>query len=333
MNFNFLKNINVKSVLQGAGMKVAAARPEIMLISGAVSILIATVHACTKTEKAKEIVADTKKELDIVENELQLKIPESVEVLPETKRQIKIEQGRQYTKIYLRMVYRFVSLYGVDALLWFGGMGLIFNGHFDLRKTNKSLAADILAGNQLLREYRDRVAKAVGEETEEKIYMGAQEGMVTVIEKDEQTGEEKVVEKPGTVFSAQPGGIFALNFTEETSDAFDIRSFADYYLESRLDRINSDLSLGLVRAYNALDILRKLGFNENAWGYDDEYIKKLLSWGISGNARKVPDPEMRKLKITRLRGYQKKYDMVRKIDVYVPCLRLDFNFYPLEGRI
>ena len=333
MSIKLFKNFNLKGMWQGFGMKAAAASPELMLIGGTISLLVATVHACTKTEKAKKIAADTKEKVDKVEETLALKAPDDVEVSPEVLKQIKIERGKQYTSIYLRTAYEYAKLYGVDALLWFFGIDMIFHGHFTLKRQVASLAADVFTSNQLFREYRERVAKAVGEEAEEKIYMGAQEGTITVIEKDEATGEEKLVQKQGDVFYAQPGSIFALNFTEETSDAFDIRSYADHYLDSRWDRINSDLELGLVRAYSALDILRKLGFNENAWGDNDEYIQKLLSWGISGNARKVPDPEMRKLKITRLRGYQKRFDPVREIDVYVPCLRLDFNFYPLEGKV
>ena len=326
-----VKNGAWKGTLKGLGMKIGAVRPEIMLIVGGISVLAGTIYACTKTEEAKNVVNETREELENVEESL--KLPENVDVLPETKRQMKIEKGRQYTMIYGRAAYKFAKIYGIPALLWFGGMGLIGGAHGILRKTNAHLAADIFAGNKLMQEYRGRVAKAVGEEAENKILMGAQEGMVPILEKDPETGEEKIVQKNVDVFHAQPGSIFALNFNEETNDAFDIRQFADNFLASRVDAINKDLELGLVRAYSGLEICRKLGFNENAFGDDDEVIRKFFSYGISGNARKVPDPEMRKLKITRLRGYQKKWDVVRNMEIYVPCVRLDFNFYPLEGKI
>ena len=94
----------------------------------------------------------------------------------------------------------------------------------------------------------------------------------------------------------------------------------------------------MARAYSAMDILRMIGFNENAFdepnGIDeDKMMDMLLRYGISGNARKVPDPEMRKLKVTKLKGYQKTWDVVNNCEVYKECLRLDFNFYPLEGKI
>lgn len=334
--FDFLKNDKLNGCLHGLGMKIGAAKPEIMLFGGGLSVLLGTIYACMQTEKAKKAINDCKDDIAKVDEQLKLPEGDEIEVLPATKKQMKVEKGRQYTKIYGRTMYELIKIYGIPALLWFGGMGFIVGSHGELRKMNKHLAADIVAGNQMLKEYRERVAKAVGDETEEKIFMGAQEGMVKVLDKDPETGEEKLVEKKADVFYAQPGSVFARNFTASTSDAFDIRSFADRYLDDRINEINTKLELGVYRAFNALDILRMLGFNENALTEkidDDDGMEKLLHYGISGNARKVPDPEMRKLKVTRLRGYEKQWDVAHEMEIFVPCVRLDFNFYPLEGKI
>ena len=334
MNFiNFIKNGSWKGAFQGVGMKLGQARPEILLITGGISLLAGTIYACTKTEEAKEVIAEAKEKAEVVEQTLSLAPPEGIDIMPETLKQLKMERGKQYFNIYGSMVYKLVKIYGVSALLWFGGLGLVVGGHTDLRHMNKSLVADILAGKQMFQEYRDRVAKAVGEETEQKIYLGAQEGRVQVLEKDPLTGEEKLVEKEGTIFADQPGSIFAINFNEDTSDAFDIRSFADHYLDARIDSINKQLEVGMARAFNGFEIYRMLGIKEDAFGDNDHLLEMLLRYGISGNARKVPDPEMRKLKITRMRGYRLIHDAARGIDYYEPCLRIDPNFYPLEGKI
>ena len=337
-NLNLLSTIKngawkqgLKSGVQCFGMKMIAIRPEIMLVAGGLSLLAGTIYACTKTEEAKKVVEETKNKAKDIEKLASVEENSNVELSSETKKQLKLERGRQYTGLYAHTAYELLKIYGIPALLWFGGMGMIIYGHGELRSINRTLAADIFAGNTLLQEYRGRVAKAVGKETEEKIFLGAQEGMVKVIEEDPETGEKKVVEKQANVFVDQPGSIFALNFTNETSDAFDIRSFADHYLQSRIDGINAELELGIKRVYTAMDIYRMLGFNENSWKENEEFKRKLTTYGISGNARKVPDPEMRKLKVTRLQGYQKRWDIVQKMEVYEPCLRLDFNFYPIEG--
>lgn len=332
-----LKGINFKDIFHGFGMKVAEAKPEIMLVSGIVSVLIGTVYACTKTPKAKEVIEETKKQAADVEAALTIDIPEGVEIAPETVKQLKIERGRNFVKIYGTMMYRFIKLYGLPALLWFGGMGMICGGHGTLRRRNMALVGDVIAGNELMKQYRERVAKAVGDEVEQKIFHGVQEGMVNVVEIDEK-GNEKLVQKKADVFVANPGSPFARNFTPETSDEFDIRYFAEQIVDSRIDGINKKLDVGMARAYSAMDILRMIGFNENAFnepnGVDeDKMMDMLLRYGISGNARKVPDPEMRKLKVTKLKGYQKTWDVENNCEVYKECLRLDFNFYPLEGKI
>lgn len=332
-----LKGINFKDIFHGFGMKVVEAKPEIMLVSGIVSVLVGTVYACTKTEKAKKVVEETKAKASDVERVLSIEAPENVEIAPETIKQLKIERGRNFVKIYAHAVYEFVKLYGLPALLWLGGMGMICGGHGTLRKRNMALVGDVIAGNELMKQYRSRVAQAVGDEVEQKIFHGVQEGMVNVVEIDEK-GNEKLVQKKADVFVANPGSPFARNFTPETSDEFDIRYFAEQIVDSRIDGINKKLDVGMARAYSAMDILRMIGFNENAFnepnGIDeDKMMDMLLRYGISGNARKVPDPEMRKLKVTKLKGYQKTWDVVNNCEVYKECLRLDFNFYPLEGKI
>lgn len=328
----YFSNKAWKGTLTNVGMKIVAVKPEIMLVTGCLSVLGGTIYACMKSDEAKKAFKKAKEDKKTAEEETEIINDPDVTVLPEAQKQMRMERGKRYAQVYGKLIYDLVKVYGIPALLWFGGMGMIFQSHGDLRKTNKHLIADGIAAKKLFDEYRGRVAKAVGEETEQKIFMGVQEGTVNILEKDQKTGEEKIVQKKVDVFHAQPGSIFARNFTEETSDAFDIRSFADYYLESRIDAINKKLELGVYRAYTGMDILRELGYNEDALG-EDENIDALIRNGISGNARKVPDPEMRKLKVTRLRGYQKKWDPARNIEVYVPCLRLDFNFYPLEGKI
>lgn len=332
--FDFINKDNLKGNLQAVGMKISQAKPELLLIFGGLSLLTGTIYACTKTEKAKEAILEAKEECKKVEKTIVMPSEESgIEVLPETKRQIKVERGRQYVKIYGKLVYDMIKLYGIPAILWFGGFGMITGGHVELRKMNKNLAAQVFASSQLINEYRARVADTIGKDAEEKLFMGKQveDGEILVRETDPETGEETVVKKKDGKFYAQPGSIFARNFTPETTDIL-YRQFTDEYLDDRVRKINYALEVGMARAYTGIDILRQLGFDENALGTDEE-IDALLANGISANPRKVPDPQMRQLKITKMRGYQKKWDAERGVEVYEPCLRVDFNFYPLAGKI
>jgi hypothetical protein len=331
----FIDMNKLHGTFQGFGMKLTESRPEILMISGLISMAVATVMACRKTEDAKNVVSKAKENVKKVDETLKLPDPESgIEVLPETIKQIKVERGRHYAKIYAHLAYELVKIYGVSALLWFGGSGMIVGAHGELRKIEKSLISQVFAGTKALTDYRSRVAKAVGKEVEEKIFMGAQEGTVNVVEEDPETHEKKMVQKKADEFYAQPGSIFARNFTPSTTDLMYRNFGSDYdeYLNSRVNKINLDLETGYLRAMTGIDILRRLGYDETSLGQGEE-LEALMTNGISGNARLVPDPEMRRLKITKLRGYEKKWDVAKNMEVWEPCVRLDFNFYPLKGLI
>ena len=313
-----------KGTAKVVGKKLIEARPEIMLVTGGVSLLAGTIYACVRTAEAKPVIDATKNLIEAEDNLNEL-CDKATGTTP-TKEE-KIKRGRNYFKIYAKAGGRLFRIYAIPALLWFGGATCIYCAHKELRARNTGLIANLLAQQQLFNDYRKRNAEAIGEEAEKKIFMGAQEGTVTILEKDPVSGEEKAIQKEANVFVAEGGSIFARNFNEQTSDAFDIRSYADYFLESRIEQINMDLKIGQVKFLSGADVLRRLGFNE------DQIDENMIYNGISGNARKVADPEMRKLKVTRMQGYQKLWDSSRNDWVYKECLRLDFNFYPLKGLI
>ena len=320
----FFKSGAWKGTAKAIGRRVIEVRPEIMLITGGLSLLAGTIYAGAKTVDAKPIIDATKERIE-AEEKMNKVCDEAAGTIP--THEDKIKRGKNFAKIYGRAGVQLLRVYAVPALLWGGGALCIFGAHKELRMRNTGLIANLMAQQQLFSDYRKRNAEAIGEEAEKKIFMGAQEGMVTVLEKDPATGEEKAVQKKADVFVAESGSIFARNFNEQTSDAFDIRSYADYFLDSRIEQINLDLAIGQVKFLSGADILRRLGFNE------DQIDENMIDNGISGNARKVQNPEMRKLHVTRMQGYEKIWDVNRNDWVYKECLRLDFNFYPLKGLV
>lgn len=313
----------MKENFKVAEFKFNEAKPEVLLGCGILGVFVGTFLACKKTADAKKALEEHRAAIKGVEFEHS--VDETIS--EEAKKQARIVKGKKYVTEYTHLLWELTKIYGVAALFWCGGMGMIVGSHAEMVSRNKTLLANSIALQKLFDEYRARNVEAIGAQEEQKMFLGAQEETIQVLEKDPETGEEKLVEKKGDVFYAQPGSIYARNFTEATSDAFDIRYFADRYLESRVNAINVDLDLGVKRFYSGAEIMRMLGFNE------DQLTDELLEVGISGNTRLVPDPEMRKLKVTRLKGYERKYDHTRDCFVYAPCLRLDFNFYPLKGKV
>ena len=314
---SFRENLNV------AEYKLKEAKPDILFGLGIFGVLAGTVLACIQTAKAKEALKEHKDAVAGIEFEH--KVDETLS--EEAKKQAKKVKGKKLVTEYAHLGYVMLKIYGLPALLWLLGMGGIVDSHFTLKTENKALFANSVAVQQAFDAYRQRIAEKIGAEEEQKAYLGAHEETIQVLEKDPETGEEKLVEKKADVFYAQPGSKYARNFTAATSDAFDIRSYADRYLDQRVDAINKDLELGIKRFYTGNEIMRMLGYNEN------ELSDDFIDVGISGNARLVEKEADRRLIVTRLHGYERKYDHVHDRFVYEPCLRLDFNFYPLKGKI
>lgn len=328
---NILTKEGVKALWHDVSYKTNEVKPEIFLISGGLSLLAGTILACYRTEKAKKALADYKTNAETLAKNTEIAKKEAGNDEKALK-QVKFDNGKAQVKSALFLFYEFIKIYGVAALLWFGGFTLITGGFVDLRRRNTALASQLTAALASQNEYRARNAQLLGPEVEQKVFHGVEEEMIDVVEKDPETGLEHIVQKPMSVFTNQPGSIFARNFSEMTSDCFDPEYFAENKLEARIEALQHRLDTGSPRCVTGLDVYKILGFDENALG-EDEYYDALVMNGISGNARKVPDPEMRKIKYTLLQGYEKRYDEATAKFLYYPVYRLDWNFYPLQGRV
>lgn len=309
---NILETGIVKK-LSGVGKlaleKTRQSRPEIGLVFGCLSILAGTVLACTKTKQAVDAYQTMKNEKDDIdtENEDTRKIVED------------------YARVYGRFVYKIVKIYGLSALLWIAGMSSVVGSHVDLRKQNTNLLLDSVAFKKIVEEYRDRVAKELGEDRERQLYFGAKEDEIEVIETNPETGATKVTRKKANVLNGANGGSkFARNFSARTSYEFDIRSYADYFLENRIKILNNRLRLVPFLTIN--DVYDELGMKPE-YGRCEEG----LDWGWVWNPMDPDGPN--EIVIERLSGWEEVYDERENKTYYAPCLRIDFNCKPLRGLI
>lgn len=338
MNFTtFFTKEGVKAFWHDISFKANDAKPEIFLIGGGLSLLAGTIIACYKTEKAKLVLEEHKEaacKAEVAKTEALVAAGNDEKAI----KQAKFDAGKAQVKLYLTLTYKLLGVYGLPALLWLGGFGLIADGHIQLRHRNAALAGQLAATTKLLQDnYREQnmILKENGvvEAPAAQINGENQEEMIEVIQIDPLTGKEiGSVMKPMSCYTHQPGSIFARNFTPTTSDCFDIEYFAENFLNARIEAMNNRLDCGSPRCYTGLDVYKTLGYDENALG-EDEYYDALLENGISANGRKVPDPEQRKIKFQILEGLERRYDEGRGKFVYYPCYRLDWNFYPLHGRV
>ena len=100
--------------LKATGMKLNDAKPEIMVFTGLISLVIGTIWMCTKTEEGKEEVLKYKEANATIKNS---EIPE----LADNEKALKIEKGKMYVKNTGYFIYRMGKIYGGPILLWVGG--------------------------------------------------------------------------------------------------------------------------------------------------------------------------------------------------------------------
>ena len=272
-----------------------------------------TVLACKKTKEAEPVIDHAKEQLEelkYVENN------KSAEEKPTAK---------EYIRICARAGYELVKIYALPAGLWVGGMGFIFGGHGKLKKDKNKYLAGGIALQKFFDSYRGRVREKIGEEAEKDLYFSADESDVTVIETDPKTGEKKTVQKKGKIFrEQQPGSMWARNFTPRTTDEFDVRSYNEFFIQKKQDILNERLKMvpfiTINEVYDELNM--KPGEGKCAEGMTVGWV-----WNP-----KI-DRGDRMIKIEMLEGWEEVYDAVLDRVTVQPCLRLDFNCYPLEGLV
>lgn len=301
----------VKGAAKLVGYKLKEARPEIALVAGIVSVAAGTVWACVKTKEAVEVVDDLKKDSD------DLALTEAAT----NDGKIDIHER---AKLYGHYFLKFAKIYGLPLALWVLGIGGIVGSHGEMRQRNAKLLANSVALKKLFDEYRERVREAVGEELEQKLYFGAKDEKIAVKEIDEETGEEKTVKKKVPVFREQPGSMYARNWTENTSYEYDIRSYSDFMLDARIANLNKKLRLVPFITLN--EVYDELGFKPG-YGKCEEGMTVGWVWNPK------EDRGDRQIIVEKLVGYEEHVDEETGELLYEPCLRLDFNCYPLKGLI
>lgn len=315
MNLNILKNVKFDKIANTAkvvGHHLREVRPEIMLGVGAVSVLAGTVLACVKTNSASPVIHHIKtshEELEFVRKNAQADEKPTV---------------NEYVHVYVRGGVELVKIYALPVGLWVGGMACIFGSHGEMRTRNAKLLANSVALKKFFDEYRQLVRNEIGEEKERDLYFGAEDQEIEIEETDPATGEKTVKKTRGKVLRQQPGSMYARNFTPRTSDEFDIRRYADDFLDARIKKLNSRLRLEPFITLN--DVYDELGMKPGE-GRCVEGMTVGWVW------HPKIDRGDREIRIERLEGWEETYDSITGRTKLVPCLRLDFNCYPLEGLI
>ena len=204
MNFN-----SVKLVMSNVGMQVKKHGPEIMIAVGVVGGVTSGVLACKATLKAKDIIDESKKDRQLIEDLHDGKIEVDAKYTDEDYKKDVVVHTTQ-TAIQVAKVYAPAISIGIVSI------ASILGGYNVMRKRNVAIAAAYSAVSEGFRTYRNRVIDKYGKEVDRELKYGYKSEKVEVQEVNEETGEIKNVKKKVNVITADNLSEYAKMFTNES---------------------------------------------------------------------------------------------------------------------
>lgn len=302
------------SVVRVSMFKLKKHSPELLILTGVAGVVASGITACIATRKLDSVLEPAKEKI----NELHEceEVNENGEVSEETKRELALT--------YVNTGVSLVKLYGPSVVLGSLSIGCILASNNILRKRNVALGAAYAAIDKGFKTYRSRVIERFGDQVDNELRFGLKSSKVGVMEKDETTGEEKLVKKTGSVVN--PAGVsdyarlFEKYMTDENGNSV-INPYWETNLEYNLmflkaqERYANDLLkvkkiLFLNDVYEMLGIPKTKAGQIVGWIYNPEHPNgdNFVSFGIYADNLSYRD-------------YGEGYD---------PAILLDFN---VDGNV
>lgn len=146
----------VSRTFHKTAFKVKKHSPEILVVSGVVGVVGATVMACKATLKVNEINEEARENLNKIHEAGESGVTQAGEVYTEE------DVKKETTIVYVQTAYKYVKLYAPAIIV--GGLSItaILAGHNMTRKRNVALAAAYTALETSFKDYRGRVVERFG---------------------------------------------------------------------------------------------------------------------------------------------------------------------------
>lgn len=258
-----------ESIVRGIGhlsYKVQTNSPTILIVAGAVGIVTATVLACRATIKAKEIVEESKKDLDMIHD------CEANKTLEESGEYTKEDAKRDKVTVAVKTGAKLLKSYILPVIIFVLSFWAIFASHGIMIRRNTAIAAAYTGLATTFNNYRKNVVEKFGEGVDKELRYGLKAVDVEEeVEKEDGTKEVKKVNKvvaTGLEYSDY-SRFFDKDSTYWTKDAEYNRTF----LEETKAWLNKELikragkPLYLNEVYDALDIERTDAGQVVGWRY------------------------------------------------------------------
>ena len=295
---------NITRFMSKAKLGLKKNAPVILSVVGGVGVVGATVFACVKTIKAKDILDEHAKAAEAIEKASEL--PEE-EYSEEDKR-------KDTVVMYTRTAVALARNYALPFALMSFSLTAIFVSNAMYKQRNAALAASLASVTTAFNEYRNRVKEKFGADMDRKLRFNIKDEVVEETSVDPETGEVKTESKVVETAAVEHSD-WARFFCEDNPNWVKDAEANFFFVKSQQNYLNDTLkSRGYVFLNEAYE---RLGFEPTAagqvvgWVYDpeDENCDCCIDFGIyNGN-----DPA----KVLFVNGQER-------------CILLDFN---VDGSI
>lgn len=178
-------------VAGNASLSLKKHSPEILMVTGLVSVAAGTVLACKATIKAQDILEEHK---NIKESIHEVKAMSDDESNTQVTDYTETDYKQDLTKAYFKTAIKMAKVYAPAAFLGTFGIMSILASNNILRKRNVALAAAYSAIDKSFKEYRSRVVERFGETVDKELKYGIKAQEIEEVVTDD-NGKEKTVKK------------------------------------------------------------------------------------------------------------------------------------------
>lgn len=181
--------------------------PEILVVTGIGTGIVAAIIACKQTIKANDIIAVARENLQHIENAKELAANNEVEYTEEDEQADRETIGKQIT---IGMVKTYALPVGLGIL----SITCILAGHHILKKRNVALAAAYSALSTDFMNYRKRVVDKYGKDADFMLKNGLEKKIVANQVVDPETGEVRETKEEVLTYDGDKLSQYARVFDE-----------------------------------------------------------------------------------------------------------------------
>lgn len=181
--------------------------PEILVVTGIGTGIVAAIIACKQTIKANNIIAEAQKNLQNIEDAKELAANNEAEYTEENE-----QADRKY--IAIQTTVGMVKTYALPVGLGILSITCILAGHHILKKRNVALAAAYSALSTDFMNYRKRVADKYGKDVDFMLKNGLEKQIIANKVIDPETGEVKETKEEALTYEGDKLSQYARVFDE-----------------------------------------------------------------------------------------------------------------------